>query len=81
MKNTFKYQEEEKLKSFLQKFLIRKETKIQALEKLGRFSDEKRIDFDLVENILETRIKLHREDKQEYDQIINIIGEYANSNF
>ena len=73
--------EEAKLSSFLQKFLIRKETKIRELKYLGQFFDEKRTDFDVLEDILKNQIRLHKEGKQECDEIINIIGEYANSNF
>lgn len=80
MKNLeIKRQEEIKLNSFLQKFRINKESKIQELEKLGQFSNENRIDFDLAEEILKNRIRLHKKGEQEYAQIINIMGGFIKS--
>lgn len=79
--NSIKHQEEIKLNDFLKKFLVKKEAKEQELIKSNQFPEITRIDFKLVEDILVNRISLHKEGKQGCQDIINIIGEYANSNF
>ena len=75
MKN--RIEEQVKLNSFLADFRIKKESKMKG----GQLSTDALDDYNLLEDILKIRIQLHKEGKQECDQIINIIGEYANSNF
>lgn len=71
MKNKLK--EQKQLNNFLKDFLIRR-PRIQT-------SSDVIADFELVEATLRNCIKLHKEDKQDFQQIIDLIGEYTNSNF
>ena len=74
-------QEEVKLNNFLQDFSVKKEAKEQELLKCNQLTQIKKNDFNLVEEILKSNISKHKEGKQDCDQIINIIGTYANTNF
>lgn len=74
-------QEQEELNIFYKKFFISKKAKMEQLEKLGELPQEKRDEFNFAGEILENRMELHKEGKQNCDDIINILGQYANDNF